>query len=83
MTTDVVERWVKGEEAATSSQDVEKILSFYTDDCVYEDVAVGKVSRGKEEIRGFFKEVFVAFRTSRSRPSLSSPPAIASASKPS
>jgi len=56
-----IEQWIKGEEEAVSSQDVEKILSFYTDDCIYEDVAIGKICHGKEEIRAFLMEVFKAF----------------------
>lgn len=52
MAADVVQ-WVKGEGEAWSSQDVERILSYYTDDCVYEDLAVEKVSSGKEEVRAF------------------------------
>jgi hypothetical protein len=36
----VAEKWVEGETAATSSHDVEKQLSFYTDDLVYEDAAL-------------------------------------------
>ena len=34
---------------AWASHDVEKIVSYFTDDCVYEDVAFGVVNRGKEE----------------------------------
>ena len=34
---------------AWASHDVEKIVSYFMDDCVYEDVAFGVVNRGKEE----------------------------------
>jgi steroid delta-isomerase-like uncharacterized protein len=44
--------------AAWSSHDIERILSFYTDDCTYEDVVSGKVSHGKEELRAFVKDNF-------------------------
>jgi len=47
--------------AAWSSYDVEKLLSLYTDDCVYEDVAMGKVNHGKEELRDFYSGTFAAF----------------------
>jgi steroid delta-isomerase-like uncharacterized protein len=56
-----MERWIDNEEAAWSSHDVERLLSFYTDDCVYEDLAVGKVNHGKEELRAFCKQGFTAF----------------------
>ncbi len=39
MATDV-ERMFKDYGLAWSSHDVEKIASFFTDDCVYEDVAI-------------------------------------------
>lgn len=44
--------------AALNSRDIEKFLSFYTDDCVYEDVAVGKVNHGKDELRNFYSDFF-------------------------
>ena len=56
-----IEQWIKGEEEAWSSQDIERILSFYTDDCIYEDLAVPKINRGKEEIRAFVTDTFAAF----------------------
>jgi steroid delta-isomerase-like uncharacterized protein len=59
MATDA-EQWVRGEDAAWASRDIETILSCYTDDCVYEDLAVEKVCHGKEEIRGFIKGAFTA-----------------------
>jgi steroid delta-isomerase-like uncharacterized protein len=39
--------------AAVNSHDVEKMVSFFTDDCVYEDMAVGVVNRGKQELKAF------------------------------
>ena len=47
--------------AAWSSYDAEKLLSLYTDDCVYEDVAMGAVNHGKEELRAFYSDTFAAF----------------------
>jgi steroid delta-isomerase-like uncharacterized protein len=47
--------------AAWSLHDVEKLLSLCTDDCVYEDVTMGTVNRGKAEVRSFAKAVFAAF----------------------
>jgi steroid delta-isomerase-like uncharacterized protein len=43
---------------AWNSQDVEKILSFYTDDCLYEDVALKRIVRGKAELRALLESVF-------------------------
>jgi steroid delta-isomerase-like uncharacterized protein len=60
MTTDV-EKWVQGEDAAWASRDAEKMLSFYTDDCLYEDLAAEITCHGKEEIRAFFKDALIAF----------------------
>jgi steroid delta-isomerase-like uncharacterized protein len=38
---------------AWNSHDVKKIMEFYADDCVYEDVALGIVKHGKKEIVEF------------------------------
>ena len=51
----------KEAEPAWASRDVEKILNLYSDDCVWEDLAIGKVMSGKEEIRSFLNEWFAAF----------------------
>ena len=48
--------WVDAE----NSQDVDKFASFYADDCVWEDVALGLVNRGKKEVKAYFKTMFVA-----------------------
>lgn len=44
---------------AWNSHDADKIASFFTDDCVYEDLAFGMVARGKKEIKDFIKVTFV------------------------
>lgn len=46
---------------AWSSHNVETVLSLCTDDCVYEDVTMGAVNRGKAEVRAFADAVFAAF----------------------
>jgi steroid delta-isomerase-like uncharacterized protein len=43
---------------AWNSQDVERLLSFFTDDCFYEDVALNRVVQGKAELRALLKSVF-------------------------
>jgi len=60
MATDV-ERMLADYTTAWNSHDVEKIPSFFTDDCIYEDVAMGAVNRGKEEVRAFASGIFAAF----------------------
>ena len=44
---------------AWNSHDVDKIASFFTDDCVYEDVAFGVVNRGKTELKDFIRAMYV------------------------
>jgi len=39
--------------AAWSHHDVEKLVSLCTDDCVYDDVTMGAVNRGKAEMKSF------------------------------
>src|SRR5215510_973694 len=47
--------------AAWSQHDVQKLLSLCTDDCTYEDVTMGAISRGKAEVKSFANAVFAAF----------------------
>jgi steroid delta-isomerase-like uncharacterized protein len=51
----------KDYEAAWASHNVEKIVSFFTNDCIYEDVASGVVRSGKEELKTFIKNILIAF----------------------
>ena len=44
-----VEEWAEG----WSSHDMKRVASVFTDDCIYEDVALGVVNRGKEELMAF------------------------------
>jgi steroid delta-isomerase-like uncharacterized protein len=60
MATDA-EKMVKDLFAVWNSHDVGKILSFFTDDCVYEDVAMGVVNHGKKELETFINSLFVDF----------------------
>jgi steroid delta-isomerase-like uncharacterized protein len=57
MATDV-EKMMKDYMAAWNSHDVDKILSFFTDDCVYEDVATGVVNHGKKELISWANNLF-------------------------
>jgi steroid delta-isomerase-like uncharacterized protein len=44
---------------AWNSHDVESILSFFTDDCLYEDVALKRIVRGKADLRALIESVFI------------------------
>jgi len=52
----VLDKWT----AAWSSHDVDQVLALFTDDCVYEDVPFGIVTRGKDELRAFAAGAFAA-----------------------
>src|SRR5208283_138724 len=45
---------------AWNSHDTEKVVSFFTDDCVYEDIGFSKTNHGKEELRAFINGFFAA-----------------------
>jgi steroid delta-isomerase-like uncharacterized protein len=47
--------------AAWNSHDMEKVLSFCTDDVVFEEVPMEKVWRGKKEAKDFAKDTFTNF----------------------
>ena len=58
MTVDI-EQWVRGEDAAWAARDIERILSFYDEECFYEDIAVRKYIHGHASIREYLNEVFI------------------------
>lgn len=47
--SDLLDEWA----AAWSSHDMDRVTALFTDDCTYEDVTLGVVNRGKEELRQF------------------------------
>jgi steroid delta-isomerase-like uncharacterized protein len=47
--------------AAWNAHDMERILSFCTDDVVFEEVAMEKVFRGKKEAKDFVSNTFTEF----------------------
>ena len=55
-----VEELLTGENAAWNLHDVDKIASFYTEDCVKEDVPVGVDVRGKEAMKAVTSSAFAA-----------------------
>lgn len=44
-----------------SAQDTDKLGSLFTEDCVYEDVALGGMMHGREEVRAGYTQVFSQF----------------------
>ena len=49
------------QDAASWSHNMDQLLSGYTDDVIYEDVPMGLVLHGKEELRAFATGFFNAF----------------------
>jgi steroid delta-isomerase-like uncharacterized protein len=47
--------------AAWNAHDMERVLSFCTDDIVYEDVPIEKAWRGKKEAKDFVSSTFTNF----------------------
>jgi len=47
--------------AAMNAHDLDKMLTFFTDDAVYDCTPRDKVSRGKEEIKDGFSSTFTSF----------------------
>ncbi len=54
-----LKKFAKDYIGAWDSHDADKIASFFTDDCVYEDLAAGIVNRGKKELKDFIKATFI------------------------
>ena len=55
--TRVIEDWGRH----WSSHDLERLLLLFTDDVVYEDVPMGTVSRGKDEVQAFCEAFFMGY----------------------
>ncbi len=54
-------KFIKGYYEAWNLHDVEKIASFFTDDGIHEDAAVGKIFHGKDELKIGISPLFIAF----------------------
>jgi steroid delta-isomerase-like uncharacterized protein/uncharacterized protein (TIGR02118 family) len=50
------EEWAAG----WSAHDRERVVRLFTDDCIYEDVTMGVVNRGRDELRAFADAIFAA-----------------------
>ena len=53
-------RLLEGWAAAWSSGDVQQVLALFVDDCTYEDVTLGAVNHGQEELKAFGDIFFAA-----------------------
>ncbi len=56
-----VKEAVRKELEALNRQDVEGVLSFYTDDVIFEDVSLAEPLRGKQAMREFMEAIYRAF----------------------
>jgi steroid delta-isomerase-like uncharacterized protein len=56
-TLSLIEEWC----AAWSDHDMARVTAVFTEDCVYEDVALGVVHHGHEELTRFGEEFFIGF----------------------
>ena len=54
---DLIKSWAKD----WASGDIVHLLTLFTDDCVYEDVALGMVHRGKAELNSFAEGIRAVF----------------------
>ncbi len=52
--------WAIAWSSNDSSNDPERVLALFLDDCVFEDVTFGVVVHGKDELRSFVKGAFAA-----------------------
>ena len=46
--------------AAWLAHDTEAVVSFFAEGCVYEDLALGALNRGKSEVRAFVQATLAA-----------------------
>jgi steroid delta-isomerase-like uncharacterized protein len=56
-----IEKIMEEFRAAWNSRDVDKIVSFYADDCVLEDMGLGVVCHGKKELYNFIRQWYVDY----------------------
>jgi len=55
-----IEKIVQAYTDAWNSHDVEKITAFFTEDGIHEDVAVGSIYSGKDELKAGISPLFAA-----------------------
>ena len=47
--------------SAWNEHDVDKLVTFFDENCVYEDLATEIIRYGKEEVRAFLRDLFISF----------------------
>ena len=60
MTGDEVKKLIEGYAQALNSRDIDRLMQYYTDDCVRADALTGKL-QGKKEVEGFYITLMSAF----------------------
>jgi steroid delta-isomerase-like uncharacterized protein len=55
----ILDEWAAAWSAPSHA--IERVLALFTDDCLYEDVTMGVVNHGKEELKAFAELVFAVF----------------------
>jgi steroid delta-isomerase-like uncharacterized protein len=63
----IIDDWATAWSSA-DSKDPERVVSLFTDDCVFEDVTFGVVAHGKDELRKFANRAFAAVPDFRYEP---------------
>ena len=48
-------------DSAWNEHDVDKLVAFFDDNCIYEDLATEIIRYGKEEVRAFLRDLFISF----------------------
>jgi steroid delta-isomerase-like uncharacterized protein len=61
MTTIDLEHTLTQWAAGWSTQNIDRVVTLCTDQCLYEDVPLSVVNHGKQELRAFGQQVFNAF----------------------
>lgn len=57
---ELLDAWAIAWSSDDSSDDAERVLALFVDDCVFEDVTFNVVARGKDELRSFVERAFAA-----------------------
>jgi steroid delta-isomerase-like uncharacterized protein len=59
--TNTNQRLIQDWALLTSAHDVERLLELFSDDVVYEDITLGVINRGQDELRAFVDQFFARF----------------------
>ena len=56
----ILDDWAMAWSSSDSSNDSERVLALFVEECFFEDVTFGVVARGKQELRSFVEGAFAA-----------------------